>query len=85
MLSTLQLFTFLVPAPAGEKISLSITVLLSFVVFLMMVSETMPQTSTSVPLLGKTLTLVTQNIAHRNSGNIIKNENGHRNIFGSPK
>ncbi len=53
MLSVLQLMVFRVPSPAGEKVSLSITLLLSFTVFLLMVSDNMPQTSTSVPLLGE--------------------------------
>ena len=53
MLSILQLCVFLAPPPSGEKISLSITVLLSFTVFLLIVSESMPQTSLNVPLLGK--------------------------------
>ena len=52
MLSILQLCVFLAPPPSGEKISLSITVLLSFTVFLLIVSESMPQTSLNVPLLG---------------------------------
>ncbi len=55
MLSVLQLMVFRVPSAAGEKVSLSITLLLSFTVFLLMVSDNMPQTSTSVPLLGKYL------------------------------
>ena len=53
MLSILQLCVFLAPPPSGEKISLSITMLLSFTVFLLMVSESMPQTSQHAPLLGK--------------------------------
>ena len=53
MLSVLQLMVFRVPSAAGEKVSLSITLLLSFTVFLLMVSDNMPQTSTSVPLLGE--------------------------------
>ncbi len=55
MLSVLQLMVFRVPSAAGEKVSLSITLLLSFTVFLLMVSDNMPQTSTSVPLLGEYL------------------------------
>ena len=55
MLSVLQLCVFLVPPPCGEKVSLSITVLLSFTVFLLMVSDNMPQTSISVPILGEYL------------------------------
>ena len=53
MLSILQLMVFLVPPSAGEKVSLGVTVLLSFTVFLLMVSDNMPQTSLYIPLLGK--------------------------------
>ena len=55
MLGFMQLLTFLTPPEAGEKISLSITILLSFTVFVLMISEMMPTTSISVPLLGKNL------------------------------
>ena len=53
MLSILQLSVFLVPPAAGEKVSLGVTVLLSFTVFLLMVSDNMPQTSISVPVMGE--------------------------------
>ena len=52
MLSILQLMVFLVPPSAGEKVSLGVTVLLSFTVFLLMVSDNMPQTSLYIALLG---------------------------------
>ena len=55
MLGFMQLLTFLTPPEAGEKISLSITILLSFTVFVLMISEMMPTTSISVPLLGKSI------------------------------
>ena len=56
----------LAPPPSGEKISLSITVLLSFTVFLLIVSESMPQTSLNVPLLGNyTHVIVIRAHSHR--------------------
>ena len=53
MLSMLTLLVFCMPPDAGEKVSLSITVLLSFTVFMLMVSDNMPQTSNNIPILGK--------------------------------
>ncbi|XP_063324118.1 LOW QUALITY PROTEIN: CHRNA7-FAM7A fusion protein-like [Pelmatolapia mariae] len=51
--STLALLVFLLPADSGEKISLSITVLLSLTVFMLLVAEIMPATSNSVPLIAQ--------------------------------
>ncbi|XP_063339748.1 neuronal acetylcholine receptor subunit alpha-7-like [Pelmatolapia mariae] len=51
LISTLALLVFLLPADSGEKISLSITVLLSLTVFMLLVAEIMPTTSNSVPLI----------------------------------
>ncbi len=53
MLSFMTLLVFGMPQEAGEKIGLAITVLLSFTVFNLMVSDNMPQTSTHTPRLGK--------------------------------
>lgn len=53
MLSSLTLVTFLSPPDQGEKISLGISILLSFSVFLLSLSENMPKTSEKLPLFGK--------------------------------
>ncbi|XP_070543092.1 neuronal acetylcholine receptor subunit alpha-10-like isoform X2 [Ptychodera flava] len=53
MISSLVLFVFQLPSDAGEKITLSITILLSLAVFLLLVAETMPPTSDVVPLIGQ--------------------------------
>lgn len=37
----------------GEKVSLGITVLLSFSVFLLRIAENVPKTSDCIPLIGK--------------------------------
>ncbi|XP_035665158.1 neuronal acetylcholine receptor subunit alpha-10-like [Branchiostoma floridae] len=42
---------FYLPPEAGERVGLGITVLLSFTVFLLMVSDLMPPTSSAVPLI----------------------------------
>ena len=44
---------FLLPPSSGEKISLGISVLLSFSVLLLLLSDIMPKTSEVVPLIGK--------------------------------
>ena len=43
---------FLIPPDSGEKVSLGVTTLLSMTVFLMVVFESMPPNSDSVPLIG---------------------------------
>jgi len=52
LLSVLILLVFCVPPGAGEKISIGISVLLAFTVFLLMLAESVPRTSLDVPILG---------------------------------
>nr|ABA60380.1 nicotinic acetylcholine receptor subunit type A [Lymnaea stagnalis] len=52
LISSLTLLLFILPPDAGEKISLGVTILLSLMVFLLLVAETMPPTSDAVPLIG---------------------------------
>uniref|UniRef100_A0A914YT91 Uncharacterized protein n=1 Tax=Panagrolaimus superbus TaxID=310955 RepID=A0A914YT91_9BILA len=58
MMSILTLLVFLLPPDSGEKISLGITVLLAFSVFVLAIAEKMPETSDSVPLIEIYLTVV---------------------------
>ena len=53
MMSVLTLLVFCLPPESGEKIALGITVLLAFSVFMLAIAEKMPETSESVPLIGK--------------------------------
>uniref|UniRef100_A0AAV2LV84 Neuronal acetylcholine receptor subunit alpha-7-like n=1 Tax=Knipowitschia caucasica TaxID=637954 RepID=A0AAV2LV84_KNICA len=53
IISILALLVFMLPADSGEKISLGITVLLSLSVFMLLVADTMPATSDSVPLIAQ--------------------------------
>ena len=48
---------FYLPADAGEKVGLAVTVLLALTVFLLMVAQSMPESSDSVPLLGEFIVL----------------------------
>ena len=53
ILSALSLTMFCVPAESGEKVSIGVTILLSFFVFLVMVNDIVPEASENVPLFSK--------------------------------
>ena len=53
MMSALTLLVFCLPPDSGEKITLGITVLLAFSVFMLTVAENLPETSEFVPLISK--------------------------------
>ncbi len=53
MISLLSTLVFLLPVESGEKISLGITVSLSYTVLLLMVSGITPQGVTTIPLISK--------------------------------
>ena len=53
VLAFLSASTFYVPVDSGEKLSLSITILLSFSVFLLILSDNTPNISQDLPYLGK--------------------------------
>ena len=52
-ISFLSVLVFYLPSDSGEKVSLSISILLSLTVFFLLLAEIIPPTSKSVPLLGK--------------------------------
>ncbi|KAK7116822.1 hypothetical protein V1264_002435 [Littorina saxatilis] len=58
MLSTLTLLVFWMSPESGEKVTLGLTVLLAFSVFMLLIAENMPATSSYVPLIGVYLTSV---------------------------
>lgn len=58
MLTSLTLITFLSPPDQGEKMSLGISILISFAVFMLTLVENMPKTSESLPLFGKWLNMI---------------------------
>ena len=55
LISFLSLFVFYLPTDEGEKITLSISILLALVVFLVLVSKILPPTSIVIPLIAKYL------------------------------
>ncbi|KAK3602116.1 hypothetical protein CHS0354_023095 [Potamilus streckersoni] len=58
LLSTLTLTGFCLPPDSGEKITLGLTVLLAFSVFMLLIAENMPPTSEYIPLIGIYLTVI---------------------------
>ncbi|CAL1530224.1 unnamed protein product [Lymnaea stagnalis] len=58
MLSSLTLLVFWMSPDSGEKVTLGLTVLLAFSVFMLLIAENMPATSNFVPLIGMYLTTV---------------------------
>merc|ERR1719327_1840576 len=65
-ISFLSVLVFYLPSDSGEKVSLSISILLSLTVFFLLLAEIIPPPSLSVPLLGKyllfTMILVTLSV-----------------------
>jgi len=55
LLSVLMLLVFLLPPESGEKVSLQITVLLSFTVFQLVSNDNMSHSSDYAPLMGELL------------------------------
>ncbi|GAB6031192.1 Acetylcholine receptor subunit beta-like 1 [Chamberlinius hualienensis] len=55
IISFLCVLVFYLPAEAGEKVTLGISILLSLVVFLLLVSKILPPTSLVLPLIAKYL------------------------------
>ena len=47
----LNIFVFLIPVEAGERISFAVTVLLSYTVFMIVVASSIPETSNPMPLI----------------------------------
>lgn len=55
LISFLSVLTFYLPAHAQEKVTLCISILLALIVFLLLVSRSLPPTSVTIPLISKYL------------------------------
>ncbi|XP_069473642.1 acetylcholine receptor subunit delta-like [Ambystoma mexicanum] len=58
LIAFLANFVFYLPADSGEKMTLSISVLLAQAVFLLLISQRLPETSLAIPLIGKYLLFI---------------------------
>lgn len=55
LISFLSVLAFYLPADAQEKVTLCISILLALIVFLLLVSKSLPPTSATIPLISKYL------------------------------
>jgi len=53
LLMGIGILVFFLPPESGEKVSLSVTVLLAMTVYQLLIAETIPATSEVIPLIGK--------------------------------
>ena len=58
LMASLTIFVFKLPPESGERIGMSLTVLLAYAVYLTLISDDIPRTSKSVSLLSLYLTII---------------------------
>ena len=68
LMASLTIFVFKLPPESGERIGMSLTVLLAYAVYLTLISDHIPQTSTSASILCKSYSVASSAI------NIFQNE-----------
>ena len=52
LITLLTITTFILPSESGERLSVAVTLMLATTVFMLLVAETIPESSESVPLVG---------------------------------
>jgi hypothetical protein len=65
ILSLITLAVFWLPADSGEKVGLSVTIVLAFSVMQLVVADLIPRTSDTVPILGTRVFVVFDSITHK--------------------
>lgn len=65
ILSLITLAVFWLPADSGEKVGLSVTIVLAFSVMQLVVADLIPRTSDTVPILGNRVFIVFNSITHK--------------------
>ena len=58
LLSMLNLLAFLLPTESGEKVSLGITNLLALVLFQQLIADSLPPSSSDMPIISKSLSYI---------------------------
>ncbi|KAK7471777.1 hypothetical protein BaRGS_00035599, partial [Batillaria attramentaria] len=84
MLCGLVLVNFFLPPDSGEKISLGITVLLSFSVFQLLIAENVPTSSLTTPLLGVYLLCIMAASTSSITVTVLVLNLHHRTIYSHP-
>ena len=79
LITFVAVFGFLLPPESGEKVNLSVTVLLSLAVFQLLVLETMPASGETVPLIGELFVIASESISSAEYRNFQKG--GGRKFF----
>jgi len=76
LLMAIGTLVFLLPPESGEKVSLSVTVLLAMTVYQLLIAETIPATSEVIPLIGQYCAIILARVS-KTSQSINQSINQH--------
>ncbi|XP_054710773.1 neuronal acetylcholine receptor subunit alpha-10-like [Uloborus diversus] len=83
LITGIALLGFYMPSDSGEKVTLGITTLLSMTVFLMVIGESMPPTSDTVPLVGLYYAVVMTLVSLATAMSVVTLNIHHRGLHGN--
>ncbi|GFW94767.1 ligand-gated ion channel 4 [Trichonephila clavipes] len=83
LITGIALLSFYMPSDSGEKVTLGITTLLSMTVFLMVIGESMPPTSDTVPLIGLYYAVVMTLVSLATAMSVVTLNIHHRGLHGN--